>query len=284
MSYLNNHKIKNFVTLVIISYQSKKILLPILKNFSRFLKIIIIENSKDKSFKQYAEKKFKNVEIHLQNNIGYGAAINYASKYVTTKYFFAINPDVKFKLICLINLFKAAQKLKGNFGGLNPKNKYQKLNNERKIEQVKSINGSAMFFSVKVFKKIGGFDKNIWLFLEENDFCVRANRLNYNLYIINDAIAYHKGGESMDKKSNENEHNMLMVKYWHGQWSRYYFYKKHHGTIKALFSILPKFLKLQFQLFITFFYSPKKSKQYLFQLHGMISSIIGRQSFLRPGK
>ena len=116
--------------------------------------------------------------------------------------------------------------LKDNDPEVNPKNKYQKLNNEKKIEQVKSINGSAMFFSVKVFKKIGGFDKNIWLFFEENDFCVRANRLNYNLYIINDAIAYHKGGESMDKKSNENEHNMLMVKYWHGQWSQYYFYKK----------------------------------------------------------
>ena len=282
MNYLYNPTLNKYITLVIISYKSFETIKPILKKYSNILKIIIIENSQDKVFKQYVEKKFKTVQVYFQKNIGYGAAINFASKHVKTKYFFAINPDLKFNLICLVNLFKAAENLKGKFGGLNPVNVYQSSKNKKKIEHVKSINGSGIFFSKKIFKKIGGFDKNIWLFFEENDFCVRANRLNYNLYIINNAIAYHMGGKSMDRDSDEIDYKMLLVKYWHGQWSKYYFYKKHKGTIKALAKVLPKFAKLLVQILITFFYNPKKSKQYFFQIHGIFSSILGRKSFLRP--
>ena len=283
MNYFNKYKLKNYVTLVIISYRSFKTIKPVLKKYSNILKIIVIENSQDKYFKNYVKKNFINVDVHLQNNIGYGGAINYASKYVKTKYFFAINPDLKFKLITLGNLLKAAESLKGKFGCLNAVNKYQNSKNiKNEIEYVKSINGSGMFFSKKNFKKIGGFDKNIWLFYEENDFCKRANKLNYNLYIINNAITYHEGGKSMDSNSRKSNYNMLLVKYWHGQWSKYYFYKKYFGTIKALTKIFPKFIKLNFQLIITFFYNPKKSKQYLFQIYGLICSIIGLKSFLRP--
>jgi len=75
---------------------------------------------------------------------------------------------------------------------------------------------------------------------------------------------------------------MLLTKYWHGQWSRYYFYRKHFGAFKALLIIFPKFTKLIFQLMITFFYNPKKSRIYFYQLYGSICSIIGAKSFLRP--
>ena len=284
MKYSYSNKLKKFVTLVIVSYKSLKTMKPILKKYSKFLKIIIIENSQDKLSKKYIEKKFKNTQVYLKNNIGYGNAINHASAHVKTKYFFAVNPDLKFNLLCLINLLKAAEKLKGNFGGLNPSKQTNSLSDKKKIKLVKSINGSGIFFSNKIFKKIGGFDKKIFLFFEENDYCIRSNRLNYHLYIVNNAFATHDEGKSSDKQSTNYEHNILMTKYWHGQWSRYYFYKKHLGLIKATFIISPKLIKLHFQMFITFFYRPRKSKQYWYQIYGLISSILGLNSFLRPTK
>ena len=132
MNYLYNPTLKKYITLVIISYKSFETIKPILKKYSNILKIIIIENSQDKVFKQYVEKKFKTVQVYFQKNIGYGGAINFACKHVKTKYFFAINPDLKFKLICLVNLLKAAENLKGKFGGLNPVNVYQSSKNKKK--------------------------------------------------------------------------------------------------------------------------------------------------------
>ena len=277
-----HHNINDLLTIVIVSYKSSKTIEPILNRYSHLFKIIIIENSRDKNLRKKIKKKYKKTRIYFKDNVGYGCAINYASKYIKTKYFFAINPDLKFNLTCLKKLLKAAEKLKGNFGSISPLMTKKNNFNKKEIELVKSINGSAMFFVTNIFKKLGGFDKNIWLFFEENDLCKRILREKYFIYNINSALAYHSGGKSMDQQKNIGEYNMLLTKYWHGQWSRYYFCRKHFGAFKAILIIFPKFTKLIFQLMITFLYNPKKSRIYFYQLYGSICSIIGTRSFLRP--
>ena len=56
------------LTIIIPSYRSKKLILFHLKKLSKNFKIIIIENSYDKSLKEIINKKYKNVEVYLKKN------------------------------------------------------------------------------------------------------------------------------------------------------------------------------------------------------------------------
>ena len=112
------------ITVVIPSYKSKKRIIKHVKNISKKIKIIIIENSEDKDLKKILEKKNKNVNVILQKNIGYGRAINFASKFVKTKFFFVINPDTTIYKDTIIKLIMTANKIK-NFGAISP-NLYNK--------------------------------------------------------------------------------------------------------------------------------------------------------------
>ena len=108
-----------FTTIIIPSYRSKKLILTHLKRFSKNFKIIIIENSYDINFKNIVENKYKNVDIYLKKNIGYGRAVNFASQKVKTKYFFVMNPDTKIYKNTLNNLINAAKKI-DKFGAIGP--------------------------------------------------------------------------------------------------------------------------------------------------------------------
>ena len=125
------------ITLIIPSYRSKKLILAHLKKLSNRYKIIIVENSYDTTLKRIIQNKYKNVNIYLKKNIGYGKAVNFASKKVKTKYFFVMNPDSKIYQKTLSNLIQAAEKI-DKFGAIGPiyadkKNKYKKK--DKKIEK-----------------------------------------------------------------------------------------------------------------------------------------------------
>ena len=70
------------VTIVITSYRSRELILShikILNKNIKNIKIIIVENSRDKILQKIIQKKYKNVQIFLQKNIGFGSAINYGA-------------------------------------------------------------------------------------------------------------------------------------------------------------------------------------------------------------
>ena len=67
------------ITLIFVTYFSKKKLFEFLKDIPKDINIIVIDNSKDKSLEEL-KKEFKNLEIIFGKNQGYGASINYASK------------------------------------------------------------------------------------------------------------------------------------------------------------------------------------------------------------
>ena len=74
------------ITIVIISHKSKDLVLQFIKEIPKKVKILIIDNSNDKNLnKEILEKK--NCELHLIENNGYGAAINFARKKFTQNIF-----------------------------------------------------------------------------------------------------------------------------------------------------------------------------------------------------
>ena len=72
--------INNEITVVIVSYKSKKKISNFLKNLKINFKVIIIENSNDFTIKDDLSKISQNIDIFFTGNIGYGRSANYARK------------------------------------------------------------------------------------------------------------------------------------------------------------------------------------------------------------
>ena len=279
------------LTIIIPSYRSKKLILFHLKKLNKNFKIIIIENSYDINFKNIVENKYKNVDIYLKKNIGYGRAVNFASQKVKTKYFFVMNPDTKIYKNTLNNLINAAKKI-DKFGAIGPIYFDQRKNYKKNsIIKKNKIIAAAMLIDTKTFKKIKGFDKNFFLYYEDNDYFRKCDFLNLKLYQVTNSFIIHKMVKKLKKNelnlhsttfSNINEkYNTYYIGGWHGQWSKFYFLKKYNGFIFALFICLPNILLNMIQMIPYIFIDMTKAKYKYYKIEGFVCSVIGLPSFKR---
>ena len=280
------------VSIVIISHKSKKRVISLINEISHDFKIIIIENSLDKSIESELPKQSKNIQIIFSENNGYGSAINLARKHVVTKYFFVLNPDILKVNDQLINAFcDAAKELKDNFGALGPRfekvseKSHKQSNINEKYGQIESISGSAMFFCSEIFDRNRGFDENFFLYFEETDYCFRSNKNDYKIYQINSQRVYHDIGTSVETES-ENEANELKNLYiWHFIWSKFYYCKKRYSFPIALIIFIPIILRILFRITLASISNNiNKKEKYLIRLNGLIASIRGIQSYKRLEK
>jgi len=279
------------VTIIIPSYRSKKLILSHLKKLSKENKIIIIENSCDTNFKKIVENKYKNVAIYLKKNIGYGRAVNFASQKVKTKYFFVMNPDTKIYKNTLNNLINAAKKI-NKFGAIGPIYINQKKNYKKNsIIKKNKIIAAAMLIDTRTFKKLKGYDKNFFLYYEDDDYFKKCDISNLNLYQATNSFIIHKKVKKMKKKalnlhsttfSNIDEkNNTYFIGGWHGQWSKFYFFKKYKGFIYALFVCLPDIILNIIQIIPYIFFDITKAKYKYYKIEGFLCSVIGLPSFKR---
>ena len=278
------------LTIVIISYKSKKLILSHIQKFYNKFELIIVENSSDKQFKKILKKNYKNVNIYLKNNIGYGRAVNFAAKKIKTKYFISMNPDAMINTNTFKSLMNAAVHIK-KFGAIGPihKNLKKRYRNKLFIEQ-KKIEAPVMLFDTQTFNKIKGFDENIFLYYEDNDYFKKCNRLDQKLYLITSSYYNHskpqKYNKSLNVKSSsfsniKEKNSSYLVGGWHGQWSKFYYLKKYNGFINALIRCAPSLILNLLQLIIYSLINPAKAKYKYFKIEGFVCSLIGLPSFKR---
>ena len=272
------------LTVVIPSYKSRSRIISHISKLSKKLNIIIIENSEDIHLKKQISKKFRNTKVYLKKNIGYGRAINFAAKKVNTKYFFVMNPDTTIYNQTLKNLIIAAEKIK-LFGMMSPEHISKKKSNSTNNNTIEknTLTGGAMLFNTNIFKKIKGFDENIFLYYEDNDYFTKCNKLNLKLYLIKNSFHYHKKKDSSSAtfRTIEEKYYAKLIAGWHGQWSKFYYIKKYHGFLYSLVKCLPNLIVNILQSLINLIINYKKAKYIYFKIEGLLSSIIGLPSFKR---
>ena len=158
-------------------------MIPILSVFFQLLSSLSSDSSNRLSIKLPSKCVLISLCLTFQMNNGFShRAINLGASHVKTKYFFVMNPDTKIYKNTIKNLLIEAKKLK-YFGALSPdqiKNKKVNLYKKKIIEQ-KQLDGGAILFQTNLFKHIKGFDKNIFLYYEENDYFHKCNNLNLKL-------------------------------------------------------------------------------------------------------
>ena len=274
------------LTVVVTTFKSEDRIDACLNSIERDIRIIVIENSNNKKFKDYIENKFSNVECILSNyNLGYGKGNNIALNRVKTKYCLILNPDTILEKNSINKFFSFLEK-KINFAILGPNQKekefYLKKNdsNNVNIKEVNSIKGFAMFLNMEKFSNIGFFDENIFLYLEEIDLCKRIKNINEKIFTDSSIEIFHSGGESVNKYFS---HEIELTRNWHWMWSLFYYNQKHFNYFYALFLISPNFFSAIIKIFFyTIFLNKRKKHIYLKRLSGLFNSVLLRSSWYRP--
>ena len=272
------------LTVVIVTFQSEKVINDCINSIDKNVPIIVVENSNNQNFKRMIEKKFHNVKCFLTNeNLGMGKGNNVGIKNSSTNYVMIINPDTILYKDTIIELLNISKKI--DFSILSPisddKNypNYKGVNHEENdLIDVEHVDGYSMLLNKSKFDN-KYFDEKIFMFLENNDLCKRMKIKKEKIYVCKNAKIKHLGGRSVDaKKDLEIE----ILRNWHWMWSKFYFKKKHKGFIYAFLTSLFPLLTTLFKSFFFLIINQKKSKVYLNRLSGLVNSILGNKSFKRP--
>ena len=93
------------------------------------------------------------------------------------------------------------------------------------------------------------FDENIFLYLENDDICLRARKNNQKIYIVKNSLIDHLGASSSSIKILMN---LIYLRNWHWMWSKFYFNKKHSGFLVSTIKIFPNFLSAIIKIYFLF--------------------------------
>ena len=209
------------ITFVIVTHKSENIIETCINSLPQQSKKIIIENSKNINLESFLKLKYDNIEVILSENIGMGGSNNIGIKRCTTKYAFILNPDVKFRSDTIKNLINTLQMV-DDFAIVSPVNNdlnfpnyklfiKKEKNIQNNIISVDTLDGFSMLINIEKFPNKLFFDEDFFLYLENDDLCLRAKKLGEKIYIVKDSIIEHLGGISNNEK-------MELLRNWHWMW------------------------------------------------------------------
>ncbi|MCX6798215.1 MAG: glycosyltransferase family 2 protein [Candidatus Falkowbacteria bacterium] len=243
---------------IIINYRSLDFTRSCLNSLFEFLptdkswEIILIDNNSADGSAAKLSAEFKNRLTFIQNasNRGFATANNQGAKIAQGRYLFFLNSDTEIKtniLPPLLSLFAAqtsvgiiaplvlAPNLKWQFGACGRRQTLSSL-----LFQTTKINwheagladywttdwvsGAALIIRHDLFNKIGAWDENFFLYLEDTDLCFRIKKANYKVAICPTVSLIHYGGQSPATSNERRRHYYL---------SQSYFFRKHYGRARA---------------------------------------------------
>lgn len=179
------------------------------------VEIIVIDNQSIDKTPEFVEKYFPNVKvIRNPENIGYGAANNIGADLSTKDLLIILNPDTKLEPDSIDKLLKPLSHNpdiitipkalvyngemintcgnKQHFTGMaftrGAKEKPEDRNSPRFVN---GLSGVCFAISKKNYLKLGGFDENIFLYMEDSELSWRINAAGMKIFYVPEAVIYH---------------------------------------------------------------------------------------------
>ncbi len=202
--------------------------------------IIVVDNGSNDGSAEYISRHCPGVRLLvLPSNIGFGPACNRAIskvlKEINYDFIFLLNNDATLDSHALSELINAAELFPkaGIFGAkvyyrdkpdtiwyagarrrqgvLTATDGARGIVDDGQFEfchEVDYIFGAAMMVRRKVFEEIGMFDKRFFLYMEDLDFCIRAQKAGFLLVFVPNAKVWHKGSASTSKNVGLRRYHM----------------------------------------------------------------------------
>jgi len=232
------------VSVIIISYNVRSYLAhaidAIMKSDYEELEIIVVDNNSYDGTCEYLKENYDHVSsIHVisnSENIGFGRAVNQASKVATGEYYLILNPDtiIEEETISVLVNYLNKNKNVGMVGpkilnadgtlqlackrsfptikvalpkilGLDrifPNSKWAGKYNltyldPEKNASVDAISGSCMLTKAETFNRLSGFDEQFFMFGEDLDLCARIWESGQEVHYVPETKIVHYKGESV---------------------------------------------------------------------------------------
>ncbi|MBL7141888.1 glycosyltransferase family 2 protein [Patescibacteria group bacterium] len=262
-------------SIIIVSYNTKDFLRKCLFSVSQQLidlsKVIVVDNYSADRTSAMIKKDFPLVRLIInKKNVGFAAACNQGAKIAQAEILFFLNPDTLIQENIFPKIIKAfardskvgivAPRLVLPDGLPQPwaygeeqglwrlvKNKFcpvstQSPGNQSPSTQVPKypawVSGAALFIRRDVFKKVGGFDENFFMYFEDRDLCWRVRSAGCKIAVLLDTKVVHFGGRSLT--ANRSRKRLYYQ-------SQNYYWRKHYGLFKAL---LMRLIRWPYKFFI----------------------------------
>jgi len=279
---------KENLTIVIVTIKSDNVIQNCLDSIQPEVKKIVIENSSNQKFFEKLKSKYKNIECFSSGqNYGMGRGNNIGIKKSKTRFVLILNPDTILREDCLEKLFKISKDL--DFAILSPisddvnypnyRKRKKSYNTEEDLVEVDSIDGYSMLLDTTKFSG-SFFDENFFMYLENDDLCLRMKNKKEKVYVYKKALINHMGGKAVDEKYN-NE--LEFSRNWHWNWSKFYYRKKHFGFTFAFLSGFPNYVKSCIKCSVYYLLKNNfKFKVYFNRASGFYNSLLNRKSWYRP--
>ena len=274
------------ITIAIVTYKSEKVIFNCLKSIKKIKKIVINDNSNDLKLKNKVLKKYPHIKFLIsKENSGYGSGNNSIIKITKTPYVLVLSPDTVLHKNCESELIKAINIKKNNFAIIAPYAKeknygFTRLNkkNNNKLIEVDFVKGFAMLFNKNKIKKIGMFDENFFLYLEEIDLCKRLRFIKEKIFVCKSSKIRHLGAKSSNIGFDYDK-----CRNWHWMWSQVYFDKKFNNSfyVYRKYSIKLIYNLIKAIIFILFFNRKNAAISYL-RFSGIYNGLVGKKSWYRP--
>ena len=274
-------------TFIIVTYKSEKIVHNCLDSLPENSNKIVIENSQNLQLKKDLESTYKNLKVLINENVGFGASNNLGIKRSNTQFSYILNPDVIFKKDTFDNLCRSCSDISDfsivspihsdkNYPNYKIKKKYNFISDN--IIEVDDLDGFSMLINKNNFDESDYFDENFFLYLENNDLCLRVKKNNQKIYVIKNSIIEHRGGASSDPDFSQIEY----LKNWHWMWSKFYYHHKHDSYLYAFMKIFKNLISAFIKtIFYTILRNNKKKDFYKARLSGCINGLLLKKSWYR---
>lgn len=181
---------------------------------NELLEIIVIDNKSTDKTPEFIEKHFPDVKLIRNENTGYGAGNNLGAQISTKEYLVILNPDTKVKTDFVDNLLKPLVDTpnlitipkvlvyngkmintcgnKQHFTGMAfTRGARENPEGRNTSRYVNGISGVCFAVSKKTYMELGGFDENIFLYMEDSELSWRINAAGYKILYVPEAVIYH---------------------------------------------------------------------------------------------
>ncbi len=241
------------IAIVIVTYNGREYLPDCFNSLAKQTllpkEIIVIDNASQDDSVKYVKEKYSQVDlIENKKNLGFAQANNQGIEVALQNkadYIFLLNQDTICEPDCLENLVKGIEKQKNVFAvqplilcwpekdkiqtagdkihylGFGYCDGYKKPAKKDVIEKLETNltygSGAGLFINVQALKKVGFLDKDLFLYHEDLDLCLRARFLNYDIKLVPEARIYHKYTEGIPKHRwywSERNRQLTLLKFY----------------------------------------------------------------------
>ncbi len=234
------------VSVVVVTHHSGGVIHQCLEPLSQAAKIVVVDNASDDNTLDIVAQTAPGCEV-LRNQVGtgYGNGASQGLERVETEFALLANPDAVVSDDALARLVAAADVYPDGalFGptvlgpngavelshdvGLFDRRAYGNRDAERKPDGpacAEFLSGAVTLLRLSAYRQIGPFDPRLFLYYEDDDFCMRLRKAGFSLILVPDAVVTHVGGGSVRPSAH-----YYWEKYWHMAWSRLYIEEKYRG-------------------------------------------------------